>query len=79
MQPHREWFSDPAANHPGITIWRNKGYIGEAHTQQIHSQGICLVVSKNPIAKITGQSSTTDNLPFTPPMGGTIFLKLVNS
>ena len=51
----REGLRDLAANHSGVTILGDKGYIGEALTQEMHSQGICLMALKRSNSKMTGQ------------------------
>ena len=47
----REGLRDLAANHSGVTILGDKGYIGEALTQEMHSQGICLMALKRSNSK----------------------------
>ena len=66
---------DLAANHSGVTILGDKGYIGEALTQEMHSQGICLMALSDPIVKMTGKNSAAVNLPFTSPVE-TVFSQL---
>ena len=47
----REGLRDLTANHSGVTILGDKGYIGEALTQEMHSQGICLMALKRSNSK----------------------------
>ena len=47
----REGLRDLAANHSGVTILGDKGYIGEALTQEMYSQGICLMALKRSNSK----------------------------
>ena len=53
----REGLRDLVESQPDIVVLGDKGYVGDALTQEMDEQGICLMALKNVLtAKLTGPS-----------------------